>query len=43
MTEIRKPSALKASVIACSGLCQKVIGTVRPCMGISSVQVQAAK
>ena len=30
MTESRKPAAVKASVIACSGLCQKLIGTEWP-------------
>jgi hypothetical protein len=43
MTQIRKPAAVKASVIACSGRFQKLIGTVWPPMIQSSVQLQVAK
>ena len=43
MTEIRKPAAVKASVIACSGRCQKLIWAVWPPMVHSSVQLWVSK
>ena len=43
MVEIRKPAAVKASVIACSGRSQKLIRAVWPSMVHSSVQLQVVK
>jgi uncharacterized membrane protein YhhN len=43
MTAIRKPAAVNASVIACSGLLQKLIRAVCPPMVHSSVRLEVAK
>jgi hypothetical protein len=42
MTAVRKPAAVNASVIACSGRVQKVIGALWPPNVHSSVKFSAA-
>jgi hypothetical protein len=42
-TEIRKPAPVKASVIACSGRCQKRMWAVWPPMVQATVQLYVAK